>query len=441
MNISEDFYNIDLERAVLASLMTIEDSLLDVTNILKESDFVAVKHQNIYGAICSLANAGECYDAMMVLDQLKSSNVGESEYKDYLSDILATSPATKFNLVSYAKRVRDSSALRQADQLLLESRELLHNNNKDSNYLDNINNVIDSLARLATEKTTMKGAETVGELITDFAESVVLNAVNETKPFLKTGFVAIDNKVNIQAGELVVIAGRPAQGKTALGQVILQNVVDNTQGVAVFFSMEMAKTQVLQRFMSSKANIILPKVTSGQGFKEDDFNNLVKLEEKYKDNCNLYIDDRKLTTAQMRTELNKIRKKHGKIEVVLVDYLQIVGGISATNASERSTVIADIATTLKDFSKEYNCPVIALAQLNRDAIGRPQMSHIAESAGIERIADHIWAIYRPPQSDDMPPSDIVELEVLKQRQGAIGTIPLRFEGIYTRFTDDLPTYP
>lgn len=437
MNISEDFYNIDLERAVLASLMTIEDSLLDVTNILKESDFVAVKHQNIYGAICSLARAGEPYDVVMVLDQLKALNVNTEEYNGYLSDILATSPATKFNLVSYAKRVRDSSALRQADQLLLESRELLHN--KDSNYLDNINNVIDSLTRLATEKTTMKGAETVGELITDFAESVVLNAVNETKPFLKTGFIEIDNKVNIQAGELVVIAGRPAQGKTALGQIILQNVVDNTQGVAVFFSMEMAKTQVLQRFMSSKANIILPKVTSGQGFKEDDFNNLVKLEEKYKDNCNLYIDDRKLTTAQMRTELNKIRKKHGKIEVVLVDYLQIVGGISATNASERSTVIADIATTLKDFSKEYNCPVIALAQLNRDAIGRPQMSHIAESAGIERIADHIWAIYRPPQPDDMPPSDIVELEVLKQRQGAIGTIPLRFEGIYTRFTDNLPT--
>lgn len=437
MNISEDFYNIELEKAVLASLMSIEYSFLEVSSILNENDFVAVKHQNIYNAICSLANAGECYDAMMVLDQLKSSNVGESEYKDYLSDILATSPATKFNLVSYAKRVRDSSALRQADQLLLETRELLHN--KNSNYLDNINNVIDSLARLATEKTTMKGAETVGELITDFAESVVLNAVNETKPFLKTGFTEIDNKVNIQAGELVVIAGRPAQGKTALGQVILQNVVDNTQGVAVFFSMEMAKTQVLQRFMSSKANIILPKVTSGQGFKEDDFNNLVKLEEKYRDNCNLYIDDRKLTTAQMRTELNKIRKKHGKIEVVLVDYLQIVGGISATNASERSTVIADIATTLKDFSKEYNCPVIALAQLNRDAIGRPQMSHIAESAGIERIADHIWAIYRPPQPDDMPPSDIVELEVLKQRQGAIGTIPLRFEGIYTRFTDNLPT--
>lgn len=437
MKISEDFYNIELEKAVLASLMSIEYSFLEVSSILNENDFVAVKHQNIYNAICSLANAGECYDAMMVLDQLKSSNVGESEYKDYLSDILATSPATKFNLVSYAKRVRDSSALRQADQLLLETRELLHN--KDSNYLDNINNVIDSLTRLATEKTTMKGAETVGELITDFAESVVLNAVNETKPFLKTGFVAIDNKVNIQAGELVVIAGRPAQGKTALGQVILQNVVDNTQGVAVFFSMEMAKTQVLQRFMSSKANIILPKVTSGQGFKEDDFYNLVKLEEKYKDNCNLYIDDRKLTTAQMRTELNKIRKKHGKIEVVLVDYLQIVGGISATNASERSTVIADIATTLKDFSKEYNCPVIALAQLNRDAIGRPQMSHIAESAGIERIADHIWAIYRPPQPDDMPPSDTVELEVLKQRQGAIGTIPLRFEGIYTRFTDNLPT--
>lgn len=150
MNISEDFYNIELERAVLASLMSIEDSLLDVANILKESDFVAVKHQNIYGAICSLARAGEPYDVVMVLDQLKALNVNTEEYNGYLSEILATSPATKFNLVSYAKRVRDSSALRQADQLLLESRELLHN--KDSNYLDNINNVIDSLTRLATEK-------------------------------------------------------------------------------------------------------------------------------------------------------------------------------------------------------------------------------------------------------------------------------------------------
>ena len=153
MNISEDFYNIDLERAVLASLMTIEDSLLDVTNILKESDFVAVRHQNIYNAICSLANAGEPYDPMMVLDQLKALNVNTEEYNGYLREILSTSPATKFNLLSYAKRVRDSSALRHADQILLESRELLHN--KDSNYLDNINNVIDSLTRLATEKTTM----------------------------------------------------------------------------------------------------------------------------------------------------------------------------------------------------------------------------------------------------------------------------------------------
>lgn len=435
--LDKQFYNMDMEQSILASLMRIEDSYYNVATILDGSDFVANKHEIIYNAIRSLAVSGEPYDVVMVLDHIKASNVCINDYESYLGELLLTAPATKFNLVAYAKRVKELSAIRQTDQLLLATRDQLE---AEGSYTDKINNVIDALTKLVTTKTTMRGAETVGDMLKEFTDSIRINAIEETKPFLRTGFIEIDNKVNIQAGELVVIAGRPAQGKTTLGQGILQNVIDNTQGVAVFFSMEMAKTQVLQRFLASKGNIILPKVTSGQGWTLEDNDNMVRVERQYCNNCNLYIDDRKLTTAQMRTELNKIRQKHGKIDVVLVDYLQIVGGISATNASERSTVIADIAATLKDYSKEYNCPVIALAQLNRDAQGRPQMSHIAESGGIERIADHIWAIYHPPQDPNLPPHNDVELIVLKQRQGAIGTIPLKFEGVYSRFAEDLPPF-
>lgn len=433
-----DFYNLDMEKSILSSLMSIDNSYLEVSNILNPTDFVAGKHEIIYNVIASLSNTNMPYDVMMVLEQLKPLNVDLVEYEGYLTELLASSPATKFNLIAYAKQVRDLSALRHANQLLLNGRDLLA---QQGDYADKINKIIEDLTVIVSEKTTMKGAETISQLLPDFIDSIRINAIDETTPFIKTGFTEIDNKVNIQAGELVIIAGRPAQGKTTLGQVILQNIVENTKGNAVFFSMEMPKTQVLQRFVASTGNIILPKVTSGQGFTAQDNDNLNRVEQKYSKDYNLFIDDRKLTIAQMRTELNKIRNKHGKITVILVDYLQIIAGLSnLKNAGERSTAIADMANSLKDFAKEYECPVIALAQFNRENTqGRPQMSYIAESGGIERIADHVWGIYHPPQKEDAPPDNTAEIIVLKQRQGAIGTIKLRFEGVYSRFIDDIPT--
>ena len=163
--LDKQFYNMDMEQSILASLMSIEDSYYNVATILDGSDFVANKHEIIYNAIRSLAVSGEPYDVVMVLDHIKASNVSINDYESYLGELLLTAPATKFNLVAYAKRVKELSAIRQTDQLLLATRDQLE---AEGSYTDKINNVIDALTKLVTTKTTMRGAETVGDMLKEF---------------------------------------------------------------------------------------------------------------------------------------------------------------------------------------------------------------------------------------------------------------------------------
>lgn len=435
-------YNLELEKSTLSSLMSIEDSYLAISHLVTASDFYAVRHQMIFENITWLSNNNQPYDGVMVRDRLTGlgqlDNVGGEAY---LSELLASTPASVFNLKAYANRLHELSAIRQAQQVLTQGQEILDSSEP---YADKINTIVESLTAIVDEKTTMKGAETVSDLMKSFFDQFQEYALSGKTPFVKTGFVELDHRVNIQAGELLIIAGRPGDGKTTLAQNILQNIVDSTQGTAVFFSLEMAKMQVMQRFMSSTANVLLSKVKSGQGMTEEDYDKLTDVANKYLSNHNLFIDDRGLLTiSQMRSTLNKIRNRQGKIGVIMVDYIQIMGGIKGSTAGDRSNSIADITNALKNFSKEYDCPVIALTQLNRESAKRPnrkpQMSDLAESGGIERIADHIWAIHREeltnPTNENRGLADII---VLKQRQGPLGTVTLRFEGQYSRFTDYIP---
>ena len=431
-------YNLNIEKSVLSSLMSIQDSYIRIANIIQASDFYAQRHQNIFSAIAYLANRNEPYDAMMVKDVLITQNLIESSGgSEYLGEILSQSPATLFNLTAYAQRVREFGVLRQAEQALRDGLDIL---NQEGDYVHKINNIIGNLTSVLSEKARVKGARSISDIFPDFFKETLLMTKNQQTPFIKTGFEEIDNRVEIQSGELVVIAGRPASGKTTLAQNILQHVVDNTNGVGVFFSLEMAENQVMQRFTSAMADIPLRKVKSGQGFEEDELARFVELRNKLQKPFNLYIDDRVLSIAEMRTELNRLRNKHGKIGIIMVDYVQIIKGINKTASGERSSMIADITTALKTFSKEYDCPVIALAQLSREAYGIPMMSHIAESGGIERIADHIWALYHPPveEGKEAEKDKKVNLYILKQRQGSIGMIELSFKGELNKFDNNIP---
>lgn len=443
MTINDNFYNLDLEKSILSNLMSIESSYDEISDLINISDFYSQQHQYIFAAITNLTKRNELCNVMMLSDWLSSQNLLESSGGiEYFRDILSQEPTTKFDLLSYAKRLRELTALRQAKQTLLNGEAILM---KEGNATDKIKTIVQQLTNIADEKNVMVDAESISQLMPAFFEELENTIANQIPPFIRTGFIDLDSKVGVQAGELVIIAGRPSMGKTTLAQNIIQNIVESeSYGIGVFFSLEMPKTQILQRFMASRANVQLSKVISAQGINTKEFDALLDARAKYSTDYNLYIDDRpELTISQMRTTLNRLRNKHSKIGVVLVDYIQIMGDIKGSGA-ERSTSIGDIANSLKAFSKEFNCPIIAVAQLKRTnedsgkPSGKPKISDIAESSSIERIADHIWVVHQDQNGDKEPSNDITEIVILKQRQGKRNiSVFLNFESEFNRFVDNI----
>ena len=438
-----ELHSIELEKSILSALMKIGDSYIEIVKLVSANDFYAERHKIIFETIARLSEQNEPYDVLMVQDALAANNrLDDIGGDEYLGDVLIRSDSTLFSLKGHAKRVREMSAIRQAKQTLLDGQDLLES---EGSYSDKVNKIVEELTNIVDEKTSMKGAETISQMMTGFFNQLQDYALSGVTPFIKTNFITLDNRAYLQNGDLLIVAGRPRMGKTTLAQNIIQNIVENVCGIGVFFSLEMPKNQVMQRFMSSTASVHLSKVMSGQGLNESDYGNLSNVADKFGAGFNLFIDDRAaLTISQMRSTLNKIRQKQGKISVIMVDYIQIMGGLTGSGA-ERSSQIGDISRALKAFAKEYECLVIGLSQLNRDSEKRPnhkpQLSDLRESGAIESDADHIWVINRPEVYDDKPENKgKAEIHILKQRQGAAGVIGLGFEGQYSRFTDLVPNF-
>lgn len=440
MNQISKHFNINLEKSLLASLMSIDDSFLDICSTVSKQDFYATQHQVIFSAIANLSKNNQPYDALMVADYLKSTKELEQVGgENYLGDLLSQSPVSQFNLKFHAERIHELSELRQAEQALLLAKDILERPNMDSS--EKINEIVENLTGIVNKKADEREAETVGSLMPEFFAQLQNYCKGIETPFLETGLIELDNKAPIQAGELIVIAGRPSMGKTTLGQTIMQNIVKQTKSTGVFFSLEMPKMQVMQRFVSSMTGIELSKIKSGKGLTTSDWEALYNATSLYHKEFPMFIDDRsQLTYQQMRSTLNKIRNQQGKIGLIMVDYIQIMGGIVS---NDRVASIGNITSALKSFGKEYDCPVIALSQLNRGLESRtdkrPVMSDLRESGAIEQDADHVWLIYRDEvYKHDTKEKGIAEIIVAKQRQGAVGTVRLGFEGQYCRFINNIP---
>lgn len=432
-------YNLDLEKSVLATLMNIEDSYLKVADLIEADDFKAVRHQDIFKTIVYLSNQNEPYDAMMVNAELKMAN-SQTVTEEYLGELISESVVSDFNLVAYAKRIKELSVLRKAESVINDAKNVLEDNK--ANNEDKVNTIIERLNAVLDDNKEQQGFACATELMGDFFDYLQKCKDGEYSPFIKTGFIELDNKAPLQAGELLIIAARPAMGKTTLAQNIIQNIVYDYNKPGVFFSLEMPKAQLMQRLMSSLAEVQLSKTKSGKGLNETDWGNLSYATEKYRHNFPLFIDDSTgMTIPKMRTTLNKIRNKHGKIGIILVDYLQLVRSVEKFN--NKNDELGEVSRALKEFSKEFDCPVIALSQLNRQCETRgdkrPIVADLRESGQIEQDADHIWFIYRDEvYNEKSKDKGIAEIIIRKQRNGPIGTVRLSFDGERSRFKDHIP---
>lgn len=446
------YHNIDLEKSVLASLMSIDNSLQHVISKIDTEDFVAERHKTIFRGIKVLSDEGLPYDAVMLHDWIEGNSLAKTTGGDaYLAEILSESPATLFNLTAYADRIAELAKYRAIDAQLVEAREALKAG--EMRLDDKVNNVVEKLVSAIDTKKTGTGVKSIGDLMKPFFDNLQAASRGETIPFIATGLNELDNRAPIQSGDLVVVGARPSMGKTTFGQTIVQNIVQNSlytnehgetkRKAGVFFSLEMTDDSVMQRFMSSMSTARLQAVRSGMDIKEDEWAGLMNSASNYEKNYPMFIESESLMTYhQMRTTLNRIRNQHGEIGVVMIDYLQIMGGI---DGKDRVNALGEVTRHLKAFGKEFDCPIILLSQLNRSLESRPNkrpvMSDLRESGAIEQEADLIMFLYRDEvYNENTDHKGVAEVIVAKNRQGQVGTVRLAFEGQYSRFSNLIPHY-
>ena len=438
--------SIDSEQSVLGGLLLHNDSWDNVVNIISSDDFYQASHRIIYEAIVILLEHDKPADILTVKEQVIKTNDEDSIGGfAYLAQIAENTPSVS-NIEAYAKHVRELSIFRQ---LIKIGRELADTafHPKDievNNLLDlserKIFEIAEQVSRNKQEITNVK------DIIKDVVNRV--HEMQENKGFkgMETGFSELDKLTSgLQNGDLVIIAGRPSMGKTALSMNIVEHVaIHNSTPVAVF-SLEMPIEQLVIRMISSFGRIDSSKLRDGN-MSEIDWNSFNHAVRAFEENTILIDETPSITPTEIRAKCRRLKRKYPDLGLIMVDYLQLmtVHGKSENRVQE----ISEISRSLKALAKEINVPVIALSQLNRGVESRaktgkgriPQMADLRESGSIEQDADIIGFIYRDEVYHDdsyTNPEEVgkADLRIAKHRNGATGNIKLAFVGQYSKFED------
>ncbi len=438
--------SIDSEQSVLGGLLLHNDSWDNVVNIISSDDFYQASHRIIYDAIVILLEHDKPADILTVKEQVIKTHDEESIGGfAYLAQIAENTPSVS-NIDAYAKHVRELSIFRQ---LIKIGRELADTafHPKDievNNLLDlserKIFEIAEQVSRNKQEITNVK------DIIKDVVNRV--HEMQEKKGFkgTETGFAELDKLTSgLQNGDLIIIAGRPSMGKTALSMNIVEHVaIHNSTPVAVF-SLEMPTEQLVIRMISSFGRIDSSKLRDGD-MSEIDWNSFNHAVRAFEENTILIDETPSITPTEIRAKCRRLKRKYPDLGLIMVDYLQLmtVHGKSENRVQE----ISEISRSLKALAKEINVPVIALSQLNRGVESRaktgkgriPQMADLRESGSIEQDADIIGFIYRDEVYHDdsyTNPEEVgkADLRIAKHRNGATGNIKLAFVGQYSNFED------
>lgn len=442
--------SVNTEQAVLATLMSNDGSFDIISGKLTTHDFVSSKHQLIFKAIADLANSNSPYEIDAVYDWLGRNellgNHGVSE--QYLIQMIQEMPPSMFNLEFYAGLIRSKSDRRKAIDIHKQAIEMLES--ADDDTADVTNEAMDKLTSILTGSQE-PNYKMLGDLMGELVEEMHKRQT-QGNPFIKTGFETLDNKMMMNNGDLVVLAARPSMGKTALAVNMLMGIAKQYEGTAVFFSLEMRDLQVMERIAAAECDIALSDIRGGTA-SEDDWARYQAFVGSHQDLSLATVEKAQMTVGQIRTELNRIsreRRHHhdGKISVIAIDYLQIMGGIDEDKVNK----IGMVTRTLKALGKEYDCPVILLSQLSRGVEQRPNKrpisSDLRDSGTIEQDADIVAMIYRDDyykskEADDkghikQQPDGLAEIILTKNRNGATGSVVMGFEGHYSRFVESMP---
>ena len=422
------------ERAVLGALM-IEPSIVDfVLNILKPSDFFNSKHRIIYEGIVDLSEKGEIPDLLVIKNHLESKGkleqVGGASYLG-----LVVNEACPPNIIETVARQLKEKAI--ARELIQVAQNIIQ---KAKKYKD-VNELVEE-AEAQIFKLNEERAVTHYYEIKDVVKET-LNIINELSKKetiitgIPSGFYDLDRlTTGFHPGDMIIIAARPAMGKTAFSLSIIHNVSVVEKIPSAFFSLEMSKEQIVMRLLSLETRIPLKKIRSGF-LGQDELEKIADIASSIS-LAPIFIDDTaSLSILDLRAKARRL-KREKDIQLIIVDYLQLMR--SHRRTENRQQEVAEISRGLKALAKELNVPVIALAQLSRQAEMRadkkPQLADLRESGSIEQDADLVMFIHRPEYYKKNPTPEeegLAEIIIAKQRNGPTGTVNLAFIKDITRF--------
>lgn len=429
--------DIEAEQAVLGSMLTDKDAVTSAIETLKQEDFYREDNKAIYGAILNLYNRAEPIDIITLKAELTSmgkfDSVGGLEYLASLPDMAPTSA----NIDKYIKIVEEKSMLRNLIQTANEIISLGYDPTEDVEMImDESEKKIFNIM----QKKNQKGYSAMKDILVDtFAELEKLYNQKQHITGVSTGFVDLDNRTaGLHESDLVLIAARPAMGKSAFALNIATNAAVRANTPVAIFSLEMSKEQMANRILCSEAMVDSNKVRTGKMDEED----WVKLAGALGplSEAGIYIDDTPgISVMEIRAKCRKL-KLEKNIGLVVIDYLQLVQASSNKRGGSREQEISEISRSLKILAKEINVPVIALSQLSRAPEQRPDhrpmLSDLRESGAIEQDADIVIFLYRDDYyNEDSPDKNIAEVIIAKHRAGSTGTVKLLWLGNYTKFTN------
>ena len=429
-------HDIEAEQAVIGSMLTDKDAVMIAIEKLKSDAFYREDNKAIFEAMLNLYSRSEPIDIVTVKDELESMNmfdkVGGLEYLALLPDKVPTTA----NVEKYINIVEEKAVLRN---LIKTANEIIDLGYDPTQEVEDVMNKAEKKIFDIAQNKNEKGYAPIKDvLIESFTKLEELYNQKKHITGVPTGFSKLDYRTaGLHGSELILLAARPAMGKSAFALNIAANAATKAKVPVVIFNLEMSKEQLVDRILCSEAMVDSNKVRTGN-LDEEDWVKLASVVGPLSD-TNIYIDDTPgISVMEIRTKCRKL-KMEKNIGLIIIDYLQLVKGSSNKNGS-REQEIAEISRSLKILAKELNVPVIALSQLSRAVEQRPDhrpmLSDLRESGSIEQDADIVMFLYRDDYyNKDSEDKDLTEVIIAKNRSGETGTVKLLWMGSYTKFAN------
>lgn len=433
--------SVDAEFSLLGGLMLDPEAWDYVSDILREEDFYRSRHKKIFAAIGQLQNKGEPIDIITVSNELRDKNelelVGGAAY---LAEIIDQTPSAA-NITTYAKIIREKSVLRRlinASSGFIE-RAFSQDYENIEGFLGDVEGDIFKISQAETTETLCGSSEIVKASMKKLEELFHRGSDIIGVP---SGFVDLDKMTaGFHGGEMTILAARPSMGKTAFSLNLATHAALNQKKTVAYFSVEMAKEQLMMRIISQVAKVNMSKLRIGKFDNSQEWPAIINAAAKVSQ-AGLYIDDTSgISPYEIRAKCRRLKAQKG-LDMIMVDYLQIMDLKRPAESRERA--VAEISKTLKAIAKELDVPIIALAQLNRGVEGRgrdrrPMLSDLRESGSIEQDADVIMMLFREEYYERDNPDLKGKAEVIigKHRNGPTGVVNLHWKAEIGQFENPI----